>query len=163
VRAALQINPLLLPGLRLAIGMAWFFKNTRAGLIVRRVGDSSDAAAALGIRSNLVRALSTAAGEFLAGMGGASFSQFYPGSWHESLSSGQGLMALVLVIFARWNPVRCIYAALLFGPAGALGPAQQSIGIRQGYHLFNAAPYALTLMIMITEYKAGRTLGGAPG
>ena len=163
IRAALQVNPLFVFGIALALAMAWFFANTRPGLIVRAVGDSSAATAALGIRINTVRTLSTAIGGFFAGMGGASLSLFYPGSWHEGLSSGQGLMAVVLVIFARWDPLRCIYAALLFGGAGALGPALQSIGISEGYHLFNAAPYLLTLAIMLFEYSPGRRIGGAPG
>ena len=58
-------------------------------------------------------------------------------------------MAVALVIFARWEPLRCFYASLLFGAAGALGPALQSVGIASGYYLFNAAPYVLTLAIMI--------------
>lgn len=163
LKAALQINPLFLFGIVLAASMAWFFKNTRPGLTIRTVGDSSEAAAALGIPISFVRATSTATGGFFAGMGGASLSLFYPGSWHEGLSSGQGLMAVVLVIFARWDPVRCVYAALLFGGAGALGPSLQSIGISEGYHLFNAAPYLLTLGIMIAGCSPRRSLAGAPG
>jgi ABC-type uncharacterized transport system permease subunit len=58
------------------------------------------------------------------------YSYYYPGSWNEGLSSGQGLMAVALVVFARWEPLRCLYAALLFGAAGALGPALQSSGSR---------------------------------
>ena len=54
-------------------------------------------------------------------------------------------MAVALVIFARWDPVRCLWASLLFGGASALGPALQSVGVTQGYYLFNAAPYVLTL------------------
>ena len=50
-------------------------------------------------------------------------------------------MAVALVIFARWSPLRCVLAALLFGAAGAIGPALQSVGITQGYYFFNAAPY----------------------
>ena len=72
-----------------------------------------------------------------------------PGSWNEGLSSGQGLMAVALVIFARWSPKRCLYASLLFGGAGAIGPALQSVGVTQGYYFFNAAPYILTLLIMV--------------
>ena len=51
-------------------------------------------------------------------------------------------MAVALVIFARWDPLRCLYASLLFGGATALGPALQSVGMTSGYYLFNAAPYA---------------------
>ena len=92
-----------------------------------------------------MRLLATTVGGFLAGVGGAFLSLYYPGSWSEGLSSGQGLMAVALVIFARWNPLACFAAALLFGAAGALGPALQSVGITQGYYFFNAAPYVLTL------------------
>jgi simple sugar transport system permease protein len=127
------------------------------------VGDSSDAARAMGFRVPVVRTLATAVGGFLAGIGGSFLSLYYPGSWSEGLSSGQGLMAVALVIFARWNPLYCFYAALLFGGAGALGPALQSVGITSGYYLFNAAPYVLTLGIMIATCSTRRTLAGAPG
>ena len=83
----------------------------------------------------------------MAGVGGSFLSLYYPGGWSEGLSSGQGLMAVALVIFARWDPVRCLLASLLFGGASALGPALQSVGITSGYYLFNAAPYILTLAI----------------
>ena len=96
-------------------------------------------------------------------MGGAFLSPYYPGSWNEGLSSGQGLMAVALVIFARWDPVRCFLAALLFGAAGAIGPSLQSVGITQGYYFFNAAPYILTLLIMIGTSGVGRALRDAPG
>ncbi|BBE74697.1 ABC transporter permease [Oharaeibacter diazotrophicus] len=160
---ALEINPLFLIGIALAIAMWWAFRSTRVGLIVRTTGDSAPAALALGIDVKLVRLLATAAGGFLAGVGGAFLSLFYPGSWTEGLSSGQGLMAVALVIFARWNPLACFGAALLFGAAGALGPALQSIGITRGYHFFNAAPYAMTLVIMILSISPKRSLKGAPG
>jgi simple sugar transport system permease protein len=163
VQAALNVNPLFLIGIALAFALAWAFRNTRWGLVVRMVGDSSDAARAMGYNVNAVRTLSTAAGGFLAGVGGSFLSLYYPGSWSEGLSSGQGLMAVALVIFARWNPVSCFFAALLFGGAGALGPALQSVGVTSGYYLFNAAPYLLTLAIMIVTCSKHRSLSGAPG
>ena len=163
VQAALQVSPLFLIGIALALFLAWAFKNTRWGLVVRMVGDSSDAARAMGYNVNLVRTLATAAGGFLAGIGGSFLSLYYPGSWSEGLSSGQGLMAVALVIFARWNPVHCFYSALLFGGAGSLGPALQSVGITSGYYLYNAAPYVLTLAIMVATCSPKRTLAGAPG
>ncbi len=163
VRQALEINPLFLIGIVLAIAMWWALKNTRAGLIVRTTGDSAPAALALGIDVNRVRLLATMTGGFFAGVGGSFLSLYYPGSWTEGLSSGQGLMAVALVIFARWNPLYCFAAALLFGAAGALGPALQSIGISRGYHFFNAAPYIMTLLIMIASVSPKRSLKGAPG
>lgn len=162
VQAALRINALFPIGVLLAAFMAWAFANTRWGLIVRMAGDSSDAARALGYSVNGVRIWATTAGGFLAGIGGASLSLYYPGSWNEGLSSGQGLIAVALVIFARWRPLACLGAALLFGGAGALGPALQSVGIGWGYHLFNAMPYALTLLILVWTCSPKRSLQGAP-
>ncbi|MEJ8472526.1 ABC transporter permease [Roseibium algae] len=163
LRQALEINPLFILGFILAVVLWWGLKNTRWGLIVRTTGDSAPAALALGINVNQVRLLATMAGGFFAGIGGSFLSLYYPGSWTEGLSSGQGLMAVALVIFARWNPLACFAAALLFGAAGALGPALQSIGISRGYHFFNAAPYILTLLIMIASSSPKRSLKGAPG
>ena len=90
-------------------------------------------------------------------------SLYYKGIWNEALSSGQGLMAVALVIFARLQPVYCFGAALLFGGAGALGPALQSVGITPGYYLFNAAPYVLTLALMICTSASQQRLAGALG
>ncbi|HMH48816.1 MAG TPA: ABC transporter permease [Candidatus Acidoferrum sp.] len=163
LRAALEINPLFLVGVGLALVLAWAFRTTRWGLVLRMVGDSADAARALGYRVRLARTLATALGGFLAGVGGSFLSLYYPGSWSEGLSSGQGLMAVALVIFARWDPLSCFYASLLFGGAGALGPALQSVGVTSGYYLFSAAPYVVTLGIMIATCSPRRSLAGAPG
>lgn len=163
VQAALNINVLFFIGAALALFLWWAFKNTRIGLILRVVGDSTDAARAMGISPDRVRLLATAAGGSLAAIGGAYLSLYYPGSWNEGISSGQGLMAVALVIFARWNPIGCFLAALLFGGAGALGPALQSVGVTQGYYLFYAAPYVLTLIILIATSSPTRSLAGAPG
>ncbi|TRC97053.1 ABC transporter permease [Mesorhizobium sp. WSM4303] len=163
VQAALDVNVLFLIGAALSLVLWWAFRNTRAGLIVRVVGDSSDAARAMGLNPNTVRLVATGVGGALAGIGGAYLSLYYPGSWTERISSGQGLMAVALVIFARWNPLGCFAAALLFGGAGALGPALQSVGVTQGYYLFYAAPYILTLIIMIATSSPTRSLAGAPG
>lgn len=162
VRAALELNALFVVGLVLAIILHWAFRHTRWGMILRMVGDSSDAARAMGCSVHGVRTVATAAGSFLAGVGGAFLSLYYPGSWNEGLSSGQGLMAVALVIFARWRPMACFRAALLFGGAAALGPALQSVGVSSGYYLFNAAPYVLTLGIMIFTCSPRRNLAGAP-
>lgn len=163
LQAALEISPLFLIGLAIAPLMHWFFRSTRWGLFIRAVGDSPEAARAMGVSIFKVRMLSVVAGSFLAGIGGASLSLYYPGLWTERISSGQGLMAVALVIFARWNPIQCLWASLLFGGAQALGPALQSVGIKEGYYLFNAAPYILTLFIMVVTCSPKRTLSGAPG
>ncbi len=162
VRSALQINALFVIGLAMTVAVRFVLLRTRWGLVIRTVGESADAARAMGYDVARVRLLATMAGGFLAGVGGSFLSLFYPGSWNEGLSSGQGLMAVALVIFARWNPVRCLAASLLFGGASALGPALQSVGVMSGYYLFNAAPYVLTLAIIIATSSRDRALHGQP-
>lgn len=163
VQAALQVNVLLPLGLVLAALMNWAFVNTRLGLLVRLAGDSADAARALGYSVGGIRWAATACGGSIAGLGGASLTLFYPGSWNEGISSGQGLIAVALVIFARWSPLRCVGAAALFGGAGAIGPALQSVGIGWGYHLFNTVPYVLTLLILVITCRPGSVAAGSPG
>jgi simple sugar transport system permease protein len=162
VRDALRINALFIIGVALAPAILWALRSTRLGMILRMAGDSADAARAMGYSVDMVRWAATAAGGFLAGVGGSFLSLYYPGSWSEGLSSGQGITAVALVIFARWSPMNCLYASLLFGGAGALGPALQSVGVTSGYYLFNAAPYFLTLFIMVLTTSSEHRLAGAP-
>ncbi|MFK8183004.1 MAG: ABC transporter permease [Phormidesmis sp.] len=163
LQAALKVSPLFLLGIAIAPFLQWFFRATRWGLYVRAVGDSPQAARAMGISVFKVRMWSIMAGSCLAGIGGACLSLYYPGVWTERISSGQGLMAVALVIFARWNPMQCLWASMLFGGAQALGPAFQSVGIDSYTYLFNAAPYILTLLIMIVTCSPARSLSGSPG
>jgi ABC-type uncharacterized transport system permease subunit len=162
LRSALQINALFVLGLLMTGLVVLLLKRTRWGLVLRTVGESADAARAMGYDVNRVRMLATIAGGFFGGVGGSFLSLYYPGGWSEGLSSGQGLMAVALVIFARWDPIRCLLASLLFGGASALGPALQSVGITSGYYLFNAAPYILTLAIIVATSSRNRALVGQP-
>jgi ABC-type uncharacterized transport system permease subunit len=163
IRSSFNIGVLFFIGVALAPTILWALNNTRWGLRLRTVGESADAARAMGYSISGVRMSATALGGFLAGLGGAFLSLSYPGVWNEGLSSGQGLMAVALVIFAKWNPVNCLWAALLFGGASALGPALQSVGVTSGYYLYSAAPYVLTLLIMVITCSPSRTLAGVPG
>ena len=163
VRAALRINVLFIIGVALAPILVWALKTTRWGLIIRTAGESADAARAMGYSVNLIRLRATMFGGFLAGIGGSFLSLV--------LSRAAGTRASPA---ARASPrsrssssragTRCCAsrASLLFGGAAALGPALQSVGVSQGYHLFNAAPYILTLLIMIATCSPKRTLVGAP-
>ncbi|HVI63479.1 MAG TPA: ABC transporter permease [Bradyrhizobium sp.] len=162
IRSAFDVSPLFFIGIALALALEWGMKNTRWGLIVRMAGDSADAARAIRRSVERIRTYATIAGGFLSGVGGGFLALFYPGNWNEGLSSGQGLMAVALVIFARWSPVRCFYASLLFGGASAIGPAVQTVGITEGYYLFYAAPYALTLALLIYSSSPTQALAGAP-
>jgi simple sugar transport system permease protein len=163
VRSALAVSPLFFIGLAAAFVLHWVLRSTRMGLRVRIVGDSKDAALALGLPITRIRLLATSVGSGLAGIGGSFLSLSYPGSWNEGLSSGQGLMAVALVVFARWSPLACIGASLMFGAAGALGASLQAVGVTQGYYLSYAAPYVVTLAILIATVAPGRALRGMPG
>lgn len=164
VRTALRVNVLFLVGVVLAPLLAWMMRNTRWGLILRLAGESEEAADALGYSVKRIRLLATTAGGILAGIAGSYLSLYYPGNWNERISTGQGLMAVALVIFARWNPVRCLWAALLFGGVGSIGLALQGQGLSSaaaGY-LWNTAPYVLTLFLMVMTSSRARALAGAP-
>jgi simple sugar transport system permease protein len=163
IRAAMSISPLFVFGVAVAFFMQWFFRSTRWGMHVRAVGDSPAAARAMGISVGRTRFLAIVCGSALGGIGGAHLSLFYPGAWTERISSGQGLMAVALVIFARWNPVHCLWASLVFGGAQSIGPSLQAVGISTGYYLWNASPYILTLLVMVVTCTTKRTLVGAPG
>lgn len=164
VRASLRVNVLFLLGLVLAPILAVMLKYTRWGMMVRLAGESVDAAAAMGYSVPRIRIIATALGGVLAGIGGSYLSLYYPGSWSEQISSGQGLMAVALVIFAKWDPVRCLWASLLFGGVGSLGVALQGQNLSSASYayLWNAAPYILTLGIMILTSSRARALAGAP-
>jgi len=163
IEAALKFSPLFFFGVAVAFAMNWFFRSTRWGMHVRAVGDSPAAALAMGISVGRTRFVCIVVGSALGGIGGAHLSLFYPGAWTEAISSGQGLMAVALVIFARWNPVHCFYASLVFGGAQAVGPSLQAVGISTGYYLWNASPYILTLLVMVLTCSTKRSLVGAPG
>jgi ABC-type uncharacterized transport system permease subunit len=163
VHAALRISPLFFLGIAVAFLLHHALERTRWGLHVRAVGDAPDAARSMGIAVRRHRIVATTVGAALAGIGGAHLTLYFPGIWSEGISGGQGLMAVALVIFARWSPRRCLAASLLFGGAQALGPSLQSAGITGFYHVFNASPYLLTLVVMMATCSRSRTLAGIPG
>ncbi|PSN19475.1 ABC transporter permease [filamentous cyanobacterium CCP5] len=162
VQSALRVSPLLLIGIAITFTLQWFFKSTRWGLIIRAVGESPTAAKAMGFSVARTQTACIMVGAGLAGIAGAYLSLYFPGSWNENISSGQGLLAVALVIFARWNPLQCLLAALLFGGTQGLGPALQSVGIEGYYYVFNAMPYLLTLVIMVATCSSVRSSVGAP-
>lgn len=163
LRSALRVSPLFFLGLAVAFALHYALQHTRWGLHVRAVGDAPEAARSMAISPRMHRLLATSIGAGLAGIGGAHLTLYFPGIWSEGISGGQGLMAVALVIFARWHPLRCLVASVFFGGAQALGPSLQSAGINGYYHLFNASPYVLTLVLMILACSPKRTLAGMPG
>jgi len=163
IRSALRISPLFFCGIALGFALDFVFRRTRWGLYVRASGDDPMAARSIGIPVGAVRMAATVVGASMAAVGGAHLTLYYPGIWSEGISGGQGLMAVALVIFARWQPLRCVLAALLFGGAQALGPSLQAAGQTGYYQLFNASPYLLTLTLMALTGSRHGGLSGAPG
>ena len=103
----------------------------------------------------LYRVAATAFGGACAGVGGASLSLVYPGAWSEALSSGQGVMAVALVIFARWDPRRCMLGRHCCSAAPVpSAPHCRRWATRQGYYLFAALPYVLTLVLLVEPGQA---------
>lgn len=163
IRAALRVSPLFFLGIVTAFVLHYVLQNTRWGLHIRAVGDAPEAARSMGISARRYRIIATTIGAALAGIGGAHLTLYFPGIWSEGISGGQGLMAVALVIFARWRPLRCLGASLFFGAAQALGPSLQSLGVTGVYHLLNASPYLLTLGLMVVSCSRDRRLAGMPG
>lgn len=138
---------------------------TRLGLAVRAAGEDADAADAAGVPVLRLRWLCTVLGGALAGMGGGYLSLAYTPGWKESMTAGQGWIALAMAIFAAWSPLRAFFAALFFGALAAVQFDSQ-IG---GYAFFpswvlRSLPYALTIVALSLAglYGPLRRRGAAP-
>src|SRR5438552_5127634 len=113
VRAALRVNVLFVLGVVLAPLLGWMLTCTRWGMMVRLAGESVEAAAAMGYSVPRIRIVATAIGGSVAGLGGGYLSLYYPGAWGEQISSGPGVMAVGRGLFAQWDLVGCVGAAML--------------------------------------------------
>jgi general nucleoside transport system permease protein len=127
----------------------WVLARTRAGLLVRAAGEGPDALAAYGYDPGLVRILTVTAGGALAGIGGAHLSTAYANAWFENMSNGRGFVAVALVIFAAWHPLKAVGGAYLFGAALALAPALQVRGYGVNQFVLDAMPYVMTLVALV--------------
>jgi general nucleoside transport system permease protein len=157
--------PLIYLGYVLVPAAWWFLFYTRPGLNLRAVGENPAAANTAGIGVAATRYAWTVFGGMLAGLGGAYLSLAYTPGWRENMSSGQGWIAIAMVIFALWNPWRAALGALLFGLVNAL---QFTLEARQisllPSYLLRMLPYLFTILILVltTRSKGVRKWGGAP-
>lgn len=131
-----------------ALGIAaWFFlKYTRAGIVLRSVGENPKASEAQGIRVNLVRYLAVMIGGGFAGMAGAHLSIAYSKSWNEGMVAGRGWIVIALTIFSLWNPSRAFLGAFLFGGIFVLQYILQPFGISP--NILAMLPYLTTLAVL---------------
>ena len=129
----------------LAPALWYWLQKTPAGLELRAVGESPDAAKAAGVRVLRVRFLATLFGGALAGVAGAHLALAHAGTFAENMSAGKGFIAISVVVLGRWNPVLVLFAALFFGAASALQFFLQALGLDLPYQIFLALPALLTL------------------
>lgn len=129
--------------------VGFFMHKTRAGLILRAVGDSHHAAHALGYRVNFIRSLAILFGGAMAGLGGAYLSLSYSPLWVESMTAGRGWIALALVVFASWRASRVLLGAYLFGGVTILQLHAQAIGINVPAQFMSMLPYLATVFVLV--------------
>jgi simple sugar transport system permease protein len=132
-----------------AILVWWLLFRTRWGLGVRAAGENTDTAFASGRDPRLIRYQALFVGGLLAGLGAAHLSIAYTMNWSEYMTAGRGFIAIALVIFSRWHPLRAIVGALLFSGAVAFQLLLQSSGVQISPFLLDTIPYILTLLVLI--------------
>jgi general nucleoside transport system permease protein len=131
-------------------GALWFFLfKTRWGLILRATGERGEVAYAYGHSPIRVRYMAVCFGGLMAGIGGAQLSTAYTLSWAENMVKGRGFIAVALVIFATWNPLRAALGAYFFGAVIALELQLQARGFGVSSFILDMAPYVLTLVALL--------------
>lgn len=141
----------------------WVLKATRIGLIIRAVGESHEAAHALGYKVNRIRLLCILFGGAMAGMGGAYVSLARVPQWVDGITAGAGWIALAIVVFASWRPWRVLIGAYLFGGISVLQLNLQVAGSGIPVEYLSMAPYLITILVLvIMSAGRGRAALGAP-
>ena len=141
-------NPLVYLSLVLFAAIQWFLFRTRAGLIVRAVGESPQSAHAIGYPVVRIRYLAVLFGGACAGLGGAYLSIAYNPSWTENMSAGRGWIALALVVFATWKPWRVLAGAYLFGGVTLAQFQAQALGVEIPSQYLSMLPYVATILVL---------------
>ncbi|WP_417683836.1 ABC transporter permease [Roseibium sp.] len=129
--------------------VAWGLFRTRAGLVLRAVGDNHGSAHALGYSVTKVRYLAVLFGGGCAGLAGAYMSLAYTPQWVENMTAGRGWIALALVVFASWLPLRVIIGAYLFGAVSVLNLHAQAIGLGIPSQFLSSLPYLATIAVLV--------------
>ena len=127
----------------------WFLTTTRAGLILRAVGVSHASAHAIGLPVVRTRYLATLFGGAMSGLGGAYLSLMYTPMWAENMTAGRGWIALALVVFSTWRPVRLLAGAYLFGFITVIQLHAQSAGFDVPSQVMSMLPYLATILVLV--------------
>jgi simple sugar transport system permease protein len=132
-------------------GMVWFLYRSRAGLVLRAIGESPSSAHSIGFPVIRIRYMATLFGGAMAGIGGAFLSVFYTPLWVEGMVSGRGWIAIALVVFATWRPFRVLVGAYLFGGVmvAQLFVQGSDLDINIPSQLLSALPYLATIIVLV--------------
>lgn len=146
--ALFRQHPLVYLTVLLALALIWFLYRTRAGLVLRSVGESPDSAHALGYPVRRIRLLAVVAGGALCGLSGAYLSIVYTPLWVEGMVAGKGWIALALTTFATWRPARVLLGAYLFGGVTMLQFHLQGDGVEVPSQFLTMLPYLATIVVL---------------
>ncbi len=162
-RMLFQHDAVVYFSLLLVAGVWAFLKFTRAGLILRAVGESHEAAHALGYKVVHVRLMAIAFGGACAGLGGAYLSLIRVPQWTEGMTAGAGWIALAIVVFASWKPVWVLVGAYLFGGVTVLQLNLQAAGLAVPVEYLSMSPYLITILVLVIMSSGrGRAALNAP-
>ena len=139
-------------------GVAWTLTKTRLGLLLKAVGESPEAAHAIGYPVILIRFGAVAFGGAMAGIAGAYLSTVYTPLWVQNMSAGRGWIAVALVVFATWKPTRLLLGAYLFGFVTILQFHAQGLGIMLPVQFLAALPYVATIVVLVIISRDRRLL-----
>ena len=142
-------HPMVYVCIFLVLGLIWFLYRTRAGLVLRSVGESPESAHALGYPVRRIRLLAVVVGGALCGLSGAYLSTVYTPLWVEGMIAGKGWIALALTTFATWRPARVLLGAYLFGGVTMLQFHLQAIGVNVASQFLTMMPYLATIVVLV--------------
>ena len=142
-------HPLVYVTIALAIWLTWFLNRSRAGLVLRAVGESPESAHALGYAVRPIRLLAVMTGGALCGVAGAYISLVYTPLWVEGMVAGKGWIALALTTFATWRPARVLLGAYLFGGVTMLQFQLQGQGVQVPSQFLTMLPYLATIVVLV--------------
>lgn len=147
--ALFKHHPMVYLAILLAVGLAWFLYRSRAGLVLRAVGESPESAHALGYPVRRIRLLAVTVGGALCGVAGAYISVVYTPLWVEGMIAGKGWIALALTTFATWRPARVLLGAYLFGGVTMLQFHLQGQGVQIASQFLTMLPYLATIVVLV--------------
>ena len=142
-------HPMVYIALALTGGLIWFLHRTRAGLVLRSVGESPESAHSLGYPVQRIRFVAVMAGGALCGLAGAYVSVIYTPLWVEGMIAGKGWIALALTTFATWRPARVLLGAYLFGGVTMLQFHLQGLGVNVPSQFLSMLPYLSTIVVLV--------------